>query len=50
MAYIGGVHLQEMNLLEREFLDNLDWKLWVDPSDYDLYLSGVLQQFPLQEQ
>lgn len=31
VAYVGGVHLQEMNLLESEFLDLIDWRIWVDP-------------------
>ena len=45
MAYIGGIHVQEMNLLEREFLKFLDWQLWVDPKDYDCYMQGVIQHY-----
>ena len=45
VAYIGGVHLSEMNLLECEFLSILDWKLWVEPQDYNTYLKGVMQHF-----
>lgn len=48
MAYVGGVHLQEMNLLESEFLNYIDWKLWVDPPEYDFYLAGVLTHFEQQ--
>jgi hypothetical protein len=29
VAYVGGIHLQEMNLLESEFLNYIDWHLWV---------------------
>ena len=32
VAYIGGIHTQEMNLLEQKFLEFLDWRLWVEPS------------------
>jgi hypothetical protein len=42
VAYIGGIHLQEINLLESEFLKFLDWKLWVEPQEYDCYLKGLL--------
>jgi len=42
---VGGVHLQEINLLESEFLNYIDWKLWVEPSEYDFYLQGVLSHF-----
>lgn len=42
VAYIGGVHLEEMNLLEVEFLKYIDWKLWVDPEEYDFYMKGLL--------
>lgn len=45
VAYVGGVHLQEINLLESEFLNYIDWKLWVEPSEYDFYLQGVLSHF-----
>lgn len=42
IAYIGGVSLEELNLLEVTFLKYLDWHLWVDPLDFDTYLKGVL--------
>lgn len=45
MAYVGGVHPKEMNLLEVEFLKILQWGLWVDPSEYDFYLKGIMQHF-----
>jgi hypothetical protein len=44
-AYIGGIQLDEMNLLESEFLNYIDWKLWVETAEYDFYLKGVLQHF-----
>jgi hypothetical protein len=28
---VGGISLQEMNLLEAEFLKLVDWSLWVAP-------------------
>lgn len=49
VAYIGGVHLEEMNLLEAEFLRFVDWRLWVEPSEYDFYLQGLLQHFDMLE-
>ncbi len=45
VAYIGGVHLDEINLLEAEFLKFLDWRLWVDPQEYDFYMRGLMQHF-----
>lgn len=45
VAYIGGVSLEEMNLLEAEFLKFVDWRLWVDPSEYDFYSRGLVQHF-----
>ncbi len=45
MAYVGGVQLEEMNLLEVEFLNYIDWCLWVDTPEYDFYLKGVYQHF-----
>jgi len=42
---VGGIQLDEMNLLESEFLNYIDWKLWVEPAEYDIYLKGVLQHF-----
>ena len=45
VAYVGGVQLEEMNLLEVEFLNYIDWCLWVDTPEYDFYLKGVHQHF-----
>lgn len=45
VAYVGGIHLQEMNLLESEFLNYIDWKLWVETAEYEFYLQGVLEHF-----
>jgi len=50
VAYVGGISLEEMNLLEIEFLKFLDWKLWVDPAEYDFYLKGLIQHFIQQQQ
>ena len=45
VAYVGGVNLEEMNLLEAEFLKFLDWKLWVDISEYERYYKSLIQHF-----
>ena len=45
MAYIGGVDLSEMNILELDFLKHIEWKLWVDPSEYDHYLNALHVHF-----
>jgi hypothetical protein len=38
LAYVGGVNLQEMNLLEKDFIQKIQWSLWVDPElEYNLY-------------
>jgi len=49
VAYIGGVDLAEINLLEMEFVRFIGWKLWVDPLEYDFYLNGLIQHFSQQE-
>jgi hypothetical protein len=49
IAYIGGVSLEELNLLEVAFLKYLDWRLWVEPADYDFYLKGLIQHFAFLE-
>jgi Cyclin len=35
VGYIGGVDLKEINILEKEFLRFINWRLWVDPLEYD---------------
>lgn len=40
-AKVGGVSLKELNLLERCFLQLIDWKLQVHPEEYELYESLV---------
>jgi hypothetical protein len=49
IAFIGGVSLEELNLLEVAFLKYLDWRLWVEPADYDFYLKGLIQHFAFLE-
>lgn len=34
-----------MNLLEAEFLNYIDWKLWVEPNEFQFYLQGVNAHF-----
>jgi hypothetical protein len=50
VAFVGGVHPREINLLEIEFLKILQWRLWLDPSEYDFYLRGIMQHFAALEQ
>ena len=38
MSYIGGVQLQEINFLEEEFLDIIDFNLSVDSTEYESYI------------
>jgi len=45
VAFIGGVHTLEMNALELEFLKTIEWKVWVEPTDYDIYFGGIMQHF-----
>jgi len=40
-AKVGGIELEELNALEAELLQLLDWKLYVCPREYNAYL-GVL--------
>jgi hypothetical protein len=39
-----------MNSLEAEFLNLIDWRLWMESSEYDFYMKGLLQHFEAQEQ
>jgi len=41
LSYIGGVQLQEINFLEEEFLDIIDFNLTVERSEYDCYVQGL---------
>ena len=45
MAYVGGVGSEEMNMLEIDFLKYIDWKLWVDPSEYENYTNALMFHF-----
>jgi len=46
LAFIGGVSLQELNLLEGHFLHLISWQVWVDAEgDHNLYKQGVLTHF-----
>jgi hypothetical protein len=49
LAFVGGISLPEMNLLEAEFLKLVNWALWVTPeTEFELYLAGVIRQYPDQ--
>lgn len=41
MSYVGGVQLQEINFLEEEFLNILDFNLNIERSEYDQYMAGL---------
>ena len=41
MSYIGGVQLQEINFLEEEFLDIIDFNLSVDFLEYETYIKNL---------
>jgi len=38
-----------MNLLETEFLRFIDWRLWIEPQEYEFYGRGVMQHFAIME-
>jgi len=42
-AKVGGLSLKEVNALEAKFLKMLDWHMFVDPQEYQLYNSLVCQ-------
>jgi hypothetical protein len=49
LAFVGGISLPEMNLLEAEFLKLVNWALWVAPeTEFEMYLAGVIRQYPDQ--
>lgn len=50
IARIGGVHLQEINFLEEEFLDIIDFNLIVESKEYDQYLASLRAFFSEQLQ
>ena len=45
ISRIGGVYLQEINFLEEEFLDIIDFNLVVDREDYDSYTDSLKDFF-----
>jgi len=36
---VGGISMQELNILEDEFIVGLDWNVWVDKDLFDKYNS-----------
>jgi len=40
-AKVGGIDVQEVNALEREFLQLLNWRLFVGAPEYDWYLKSL---------
>ena len=48
IASIGGVSLQNINELERFFLEVIDWQLFVAPDEYHIY-DQTLAAYPLAE-
>jgi hypothetical protein len=49
IAYIEGVSLEELNLLEVAFLKNVDWRLCIEPADYDFSLKSLIKNFAFLE-
>merc|ERR1719487_223256 len=49
-AKVGGVKLKEVNALQAQFLQLIDWKLHVSPQEYDQYRKHVFSavQTPAQ--
>ena len=45
VSRIGGVLLTEINFLEEEFLDIIDFNLVVDTEEYDNYLASLRDFF-----
>jgi hypothetical protein len=43
-ARVGGIQTAELNALEAEFLQLLHWRLYVGPSEYDLYVQTLRGQ------
>lgn len=41
----GGVNLQEMNFLEEEFLDTIDFNICVDDEEYENYKHSIISSF-----
>jgi len=42
-AKVGGLHLAELNVLEKTFLQMLDWKVQVTPEEFAQYQKIMLQ-------
>jgi hypothetical protein len=42
-ANIGGIHADEVNHLELEFLSVLRWRTWVDRAEYDQVYAAVVE-------
>lgn len=40
-AYVGGIHLKELNLIESDFLNSIDYKLHIEESFFEEYKSHV---------
>ncbi|KAK9701201.1 hypothetical protein K7432_011817 [Basidiobolus ranarum] len=38
---VSGFDIDELNSMEREFLEELDWKLWISPEEYEEWLGGI---------
>lgn len=45
IAKFGGVNLQEMNFLEEEFLDVIDFNLIVNSDEYARYMEDLYSVF-----
>ena len=45
-ASMGGIGSAEINLLELELLQNIDWETWVEPYDFYAYVHFLQQTYP----
>lgn len=42
---IGGVHLEELNELELDFVKTLNWTTFVSPEEYRMYLEEIVKRY-----
>lgn len=45
ISYIGGIKLAEVNFLEEEFLETIDFCLSVKRDEYDYFVGGLKSHF-----
>ena len=45
VSYIGGIKLPEVNFLEEEFLETIDFVLTIKRDEYDHFVGGLKSHF-----